>query len=928
MDRRKFLYGSGTAVGGGLLGTYGLTSEASAQETATDAQTQAQAQLQQLEGEWPKFRYDLANTGHAVPETGPGQPVSIRWTYTTGDALGSSSPAVVDGTVYFGSRDGNLRAIDAETGALEWRRLLVDDPIGIVFSSPAVADGTIYIGNSNLFALDAETGSIQWTFDPMEGLGEEIPHNVFSPTVADGTVYFGTTYRVYEAGWMIQMGNLIALDADTGEELWRFTPAGPISNVPAVVDGTVYTGTSGLYRSRWDEIEGEIIEPIAIGQMYAIDAETGSVESSIPTRVSTSPVVTDDSIYYAHQDTVTALDRVTSAVQWSLVRSPMMAMSDLAVTDDMVFSAAWGFEPREDPADRLRDYWILSGIDADDGTEIWRHDARTEFAPNESGRIFSSPGVADGTVYVGSADELVPETDPWTLQGRLHAFDAATGEAEWRGETGDWVWSSPAIAGGTAYIGSNDRKMYAFEGSPVEEPSASITFADQDSDGLSVVVQEVTLSNGGYIEITDTDGVVRGQSDNLEAGTHEDVEITLAPQVTETQTLTVTVFMPTGEPYLVDDAPVSAAATITIPPEPPTPEATITFADQESDGRSVVVQQVQLSHGGFIEITDPNGRVVGRSEPLEPERLYEDLEVAITLFEPNGAASPAVDPQAATATQQETGGDPEEANLDEPMIIELTATVYRDIDVPYLFDNEPVTATALVTVLDPVERTATITFADQESNSESVVVNNVDLSHGGYVKVTDAEGTVRGQSAILPPGPHQSVTIHLSPVLDATQELTATVFTPGGEAYLVDGEPVSATALITLVEPEGPKASLTFKGQKSDGSSVVIREIDLSHGGFVEITDAEGVRRGITPMLDAGRYTDFEVVLTSPLTKSQELTATAYRDVDVPYLEDGEPVSDTAWIIVYPDEKKKKKDKKNIDFLCSFRLFLRKIFSF
>ena len=65
----------------------------------------------------------------------------------------------------------------------------------------------------------------------------------------------------------------------------------------------------------------------------------------------------------------------------------------------------------------------------------------------------SSPTVAGGIVYVGSED------------GKLYIFDATCRQAcrsLWSYTTGDTIQSSPAIAGGIVYIVSMDRKLYAF----------------------------------------------------------------------------------------------------------------------------------------------------------------------------------------------------------------------------------------------------------------------------------------------------------------------------------------------------------------------------------------------------------------------------------------------------------------------------------
>lgn len=66
------------------------------------------------------------------------------------------------------------------------------------------------------------------------------------------------------------------------------------------------------------------------------------------------------------------------------------------------------------------------------------------------------------------------------------------------------------------------------------EPSASVTFDDQETGGNSVTVQSITMSKGGFTAIHDSSllegnviGSVIGVSEKLEAGTHEDVDVML-----------------------------------------------------------------------------------------------------------------------------------------------------------------------------------------------------------------------------------------------------------------------------------------------------------------------------------------------------------------------------------------------------------------
>jgi hypothetical protein len=80
--------------------------------------------------------------------------------------------------------------------------------------------------------------------------------------------------------------------------------------------------------------------------------------------------------------------------------------------------------------------------------------------------IFSSPAVANGVVYVGSEDD------------KLYAFKAAgCGQSAclplWTATTGKAIFSSPAVANGVVYVGSSDGKLYAFKAAGCGQPTCS-----------------------------------------------------------------------------------------------------------------------------------------------------------------------------------------------------------------------------------------------------------------------------------------------------------------------------------------------------------------------------------------------------------------------------------------------------------------------
>ena len=84
-----------------------------------------------------------------------------------------SSPAVVDGKVYFGSGDGNVYAVDAKSGVLQWKFATKD----VVHASPAVVNGVVYIGSGDgrLYAIDVCNGPAEVGLRGRQGPGDPQP---------------------------------------------------------------------------------------------------------------------------------------------------------------------------------------------------------------------------------------------------------------------------------------------------------------------------------------------------------------------------------------------------------------------------------------------------------------------------------------------------------------------------------------------------------------------------------------------------------------------------------------------------------------------------------------------------------------------------------------------------------------------------------
>ena len=133
-------------------------------------------------GDWWMFHHDLQHTGRS-PFIGPASPEQL-WAFFPTRGYIYSSPAIgSDGTIYIGSSDDNLYALNPD-GTEQWAFATGN----WINSSPAIgSDGTIYVGSedANLYAINPD-GTQKWAFPTGNGI-------ISSPAIgADGTIYIGS----------------------------------------------------------------------------------------------------------------------------------------------------------------------------------------------------------------------------------------------------------------------------------------------------------------------------------------------------------------------------------------------------------------------------------------------------------------------------------------------------------------------------------------------------------------------------------------------------------------------------------------------------------------------------------------------------------------------------------------------------------------
>ncbi|HWY55400.1 MAG TPA: PQQ-binding-like beta-propeller repeat protein [Terriglobales bacterium] len=275
-------------------------------------------------------------------------------------------------------------------------------------------------------------------------------HRIFScPAVRAGVVYI--------ADWPDpghETSNLYALEADDGSLLWSFVAYG-FSPCPAVVTDIVYVG-GGIY-------------------VYALNAHNGHIIWSFGTgnTITTSPTVSDGVVYVGSQDgNLYALDAYSGVLLWSNAIGPFV--SSAAIANGVIYvgggknqglyaldarsgNVLWSFAAQVGPSPAVADDIVyasagnttLYALNATTGAALWSYTV-------PSGLGESAPAFANGVVYIGTGYEP-------NVPGHVIALSASTGALLWDYEAGDRVNSSPVVADGVVYVGSEDNNIYALD---------------------------------------------------------------------------------------------------------------------------------------------------------------------------------------------------------------------------------------------------------------------------------------------------------------------------------------------------------------------------------------------------------------------------------------------------------------------------------
>jgi outer membrane protein assembly factor BamB/predicted phosphodiesterase len=207
-----------------------------------------------------------------------------------GDSQALSAIAIGEGAAFgvFHREIGGVTAWDRATGEQLWR---FDDPLTTgINASPVVGDGLVFVANGmdDVFALETSTGAKRWQtrLDPQ---GFDWGNaTVGTPALANSVLVVPTLYR-----------DLVALDAASGLELWRF------AGRPSPVRSTHYRGRNEAGFEASPVITGDLVWAAdTSGELTALDLHTGAPlwHTSLRTPVLGGLAVSDDWLVVASYD--------------------------------------------------------------------------------------------------------------------------------------------------------------------------------------------------------------------------------------------------------------------------------------------------------------------------------------------------------------------------------------------------------------------------------------------------------------------------------------------------------------------------------------------------------------------------------------------------------------------------------------------------
>jgi outer membrane protein assembly factor BamB len=299
------------------------------------------------------------------------------------------------------SYDDQRRHISPYDHRPPYRRLWTIDAHDTLEFPPSVGYGRVYLAQQKglFFALDAQTGKVDWR----KSLGRCAAS---SPTIGKKVVYVSYMHPVVCAqGQAGADGFVVAWEANTGRELWKFKSA-PIESSPLLKGNRLFVGS-------WDH------------GVYALNAGNGKRiwRFEADNEVNTSAAYWKGRIFIASDGgTLYSLSAKSGKLLWS-------------AQSQSTFGS--------------REFFYATPTVAHGRVYIGNTDGTMYVFGAKTGRLLWARPL--GSYIYGAAAVYKRKVFVGTYDGQFYALDAATGKTAWQIDAGGTVHAAPTVMNGLVY---------------------------------------------------------------------------------------------------------------------------------------------------------------------------------------------------------------------------------------------------------------------------------------------------------------------------------------------------------------------------------------------------------------------------------------------------------------------------------------------
>ena len=403
-----------------------------------------------------------------------------KWAFTTAGDV-SATPAVDKDAVYFPDWAGYLYSVNAETGALVWKKQISEftgQSINRARATPAITGNKLIIGTqlgspaigAHVLGINKLTGQLLWKTKV-----DDHPASIItqSAVVHGNRAYVGVASleELFAADPTYPCcsfrGSLVCLDVNTGQVLWKTYIVPQLTPQPGdkgYSGGAVWGSTPVI------DIKRNSVY-IATGNNYTVPnavlacVAAGGTPEQVRNCIMATPGAAQN-----HFDAMMSMDLTTGAVKWATSAIPFDAWTVACFfggpncppnagpdydfgQGPALFSAGSGAQKRDllGAGQKSGIYWALN---PNNGELVWQ----TQVGPGgEAGGLQWGSAVDDERIYTAvSNSKFEPHTMTTgpgagtTVKGGFWAsLDAVTGARVWETAASNPPASSPPAPGGT-----------------------------------------------------------------------------------------------------------------------------------------------------------------------------------------------------------------------------------------------------------------------------------------------------------------------------------------------------------------------------------------------------------------------------------------------------------------------------------------------